>query len=86
MKKTIIAASGILLSLLLQTTAFHYLAIWGVKPDLLMIWIVLMGLLCGQPSGFAVGAGGSLCLQACWWAGWGDKSVNALSASTGWSL
>jgi rod shape-determining protein MreD len=60
MKKTIIAASGILLSLLLQTTAFHYLAIWGVKPDLLMIWIVLMGLLCGQPSGFAVGAVGGL--------------------------
>ena len=60
MKKTITTACGILLSLLLEMTIFHTWRIWGVKPDLVLTWTVLVGLLCGQPAGIAAGAVGGL--------------------------
>lgn len=38
-------------SLVLQATAFNYLAVAGVKPDLLLIIVVLYGLLYGKKAG-----------------------------------
>jgi rod shape-determining protein MreD len=60
MKKTVTTACGILLCLLLQMTIFHWWRIWGVKPDLVMVWTVLVGLLCGQPAGIAAGVIGGI--------------------------
>lgn len=49
----------ILLSIILQTTLFNYLAIGGVKPDLLLIIVIYLGLnkgaLTGEISGFISG-------------------------------
>jgi len=41
----------LVLGLVLQTTAFNYLAVAGVKPDLLLIIVVLYGLLYGKKAG-----------------------------------
>lgn len=42
-------------SVILQTTLFHYLKIGGVKPDLLLIIIVLSAVLKGKTSGAELG-------------------------------
>ncbi len=63
MKKIVITAAGILVSLLFQMTGFHFLRVFGVKPDLLLIWVVLVGLLCGGSLSVAAGTVGGLLMD-----------------------
>jgi len=45
----------ILFALILQTTAFNYLAIYGIKPNLILILVILNGFLRGTREGAFLG-------------------------------
>jgi len=45
----------IFVALILQTTAFNYLTIYGVKPDLILILVILNGFLRGTREGAFLG-------------------------------
>ncbi|HHX95545.1 MAG TPA: rod shape-determining protein MreD [Clostridia bacterium] len=56
MIRRVLFYSGLfLISIILQSTIFHYLKIGGVKPDLLLIIVVLSAVLNGRRTGAAVG-------------------------------
>lgn len=44
-----------IVSIILQSTLFHYLDIAGTKPDLLLVIIVLLAILRGEKSGALIG-------------------------------
>lgn len=46
-----------LITLVLQSTIFVHLSIGGVKPDLLLIWVIFFGLIKGKQKGAAFGFG-----------------------------
>ncbi len=54
-KKLLFYFFFILLSLLLQTTLLHYMAIYGVVPNILLVFTIVTALLRGDAEGSAVG-------------------------------
>lgn len=44
-----------LVSIVLQTTFFSHVTLWGVKPDLLLLIVVFMGFIKGKRQGLAFG-------------------------------
>jgi len=54
-KKILFYLSFILLFLLLQTTLLQYVEVFGVKPNLLVVFIITVALLRGSEEGAAVG-------------------------------
>ena len=54
-KKLLFYFFFILLSLLLQTTLLHYMAIYGVVPNILLVFTIVTALLRGDAEGGALG-------------------------------
>lgn len=55
MKKYFVLLILAVLALILQTTLFHELALAGAKPDLVLILIIFMAIICGPQKGGITG-------------------------------
>ena len=55
MRQTFIDIVLTILFVLLQTTLTQYLAVWGLSPDIALIWIVYLALRRGQITGTVAG-------------------------------
>jgi rod shape-determining protein MreD len=55
MRQTFIDIALTILFVLLQTTLTQYLAVWGLSPDIALIWIVYLALRRGQITGTVAG-------------------------------
>jgi rod shape-determining protein MreD len=55
MRQTFVDIALTILFVLLQTTLTQYLAVWGLSPDIALIWIVYLALRRGQITGTVAG-------------------------------
>jgi rod shape-determining protein MreD len=60
----VVLAFLLLVSLVLETTLFHWLSLWGVQPDLVLILVVFFALFSGSLGGAFFGFLGGLAQDA----------------------